>query len=271
MTDATPLFFIAGPCVMESREFVIECAEALREIFSSCNATWIFKSSFDKANRSAPDGFRGLPMDQGLQTMADIRERYGIRVLTDVHETWQVPHAAQAVDVLQIPALLCRQTDLVMAAAASGRPVNYKKGQFLAPWDMKNVIAKAREASRAAGHGEGTFFVCERGTMFGYNNLVADMRGLPIMARDTGCPVVFDATHSVQLPGALGSQSGGQADMAPVLARAAVATGHVAGVFFETHPEPGKALCDAQVMLPFSKVAGFVTRLLRIAGACGPV
>jgi 2-dehydro-3-deoxyphosphooctonate aldolase (KDO 8-P synthase) len=269
MIDFRELFFIAGPCVMEGRGFVLECAEALREIFAASGAPWIFKSSFDKANRSSLGGFRGMPMDQGLQTLAEVRSTIGVPVLTDVHETWQVPHAAQAVDVLQIPALLCRQTDLVMAAAATGKPVNYKKGQFLAPWDMPNVIAKARHASRAAGHGEGAFLVCERGSMFGYNDLVVDMRALGIMSRDTGCPVVFDATHSVQRPGALGGESGGRPELAPDLARAAVATGHVAGVFFETHPEPPRALCDAHVMLPFRDIAPLISQLRAIA-ACLP-
>jgi 2-dehydro-3-deoxyphosphooctonate aldolase (KDO 8-P synthase) len=267
MIDFRNFFIVAGPCVMEGRAFVFECAHALQEIFSACGVPWIFKSSFDKANRSSLDGFRGMPMDQGLQTLADVRAALGVPVLTDVHETWQVAPAAQAVDVLQVPALLCRQTDLVMAAAAAGKPVNYKKGQFLAPWDMANVIAKARHASREAGHGDGAFLVCERGAMFGYNNLVVDMRSFAIMARDTGCPVIFDATHSVQLPGALGSQSGGQPDLAPVLARAAMATGCVSGVFFETHPEPSKALCDAQVMLPFSQVGPLAAQLRAIA-AC---
>ncbi|NDY58881.1 3-deoxy-8-phosphooctulonate synthase [Desulfovibrio sulfodismutans] len=270
MMNFSSFFCIAGPCVMESTDFVYESACALQEIFSQTATPWIFKSSFDKANRSSVAGFRGLSMDRGLEVLDAIRRRLGVPVVTDVHETWQVRPVAEVVDVLQTPALLCRQTDLIMAAAATGKPVNYKKGQFLAPWDMGNVIAKARHASRAAGHGEGNFLVCERGTMFGYNNLVVDMRGFSLMAQATGCPVVFDATHSVQLPGALGHASGGQPDLAPALARAAMATGHVRGVFFETHPEPAKALCDAHVMLPFAEVAPLVAQLRAIAECLRP-
>ncbi|MDQ7830302.1 MAG: 3-deoxy-8-phosphooctulonate synthase [Desulfovibrionaceae bacterium] len=270
MIDFDKLFFIAGPCVMESEDFAYACACALKEIFATTNTPWIFKSSFDKANRSACDGFRGIPMDRGLRVLEKIRSTLGVAVLTDVHEAWQAGPVAEVADVLQVPALLCRQTDLVMAAAAAGRPVNYKKGQFMAPWDMGNVIAKARRAASEAGHGPGQFLVCERGTMFGYNNLVVDMRSFPLMAEATGCPVVFDATHSVQLPGALGSASGGDAALAPVLARAAMATGHVSGIFFETHPEPAKALCDAHVMLPFREVAPLVAQLRAIAASLRP-
>ncbi len=232
-----PLFLIAGPCVVESREMAMDTAGNLKEMTAALGIPFIYKSSYDKANRSSSKSFRGLGMDTGLQILAEVRKQIGVPVLTDVHSEDEIAAVAAVVDVLQTPAFLCRQTDFIRAAAMSGKPVNIKKGQFLAPGDMKNVVDKAREAS-----GKDNIMVCERGASFGYNNLVSDMRSLAIM-RETNCPVVFDATHSVQLPGGQGTSSGGQREFVPVLARAAVATG-VAGVFMETHPNPGKALSD---------------------------
>ena len=232
-----PLFLIAGPCVVESRQMALDTAGKLKEIAAAVGVPFIYKSSYDKANRSSSKSFRGLGMDKGLEILADVRKQIGVPVLTDVHAEDEIAAVAAVVDVLQTPAFLCRQTDFIHAAAMSGKPVNIKKGQFLAPGDMKNVVDKAREAS-----GRDNIMVCERGASFGYNNLVSDMRALAIM-RDTNCPVVFDATHSVQLPGGQGSSSGGQREFVPVLARAAVAAG-VAGVFMETHPNPEKALSD---------------------------
>ena len=233
-----PFFLIAGPCVVESRQLAFDTAGQLKEIAAAVGVPFIYKSSYDKANRSSNKSFRGLGMDKGLEILDEVRKQLGVPVLTDVHEIDEIDAAAAAVDVLQTPAFLCRQTDFISAVAASGKPVNIKKGQFLAPGDMKNVVEKARDA---AGRDD-TIMVCERGATFGYNNLVSDMRSLAIM-RDTGCPVVYDATHSVQLPGGQGSSSGGQREFVPVLARAAVASG-VAGVFMETHPDPAKALSD---------------------------
>jgi 2-dehydro-3-deoxyphosphooctonate aldolase (KDO 8-P synthase) len=232
-----PLFLIAGPCVVESREMALDTAGKLKEIAAAVGVPFIYKSSYDKANRSSGKSFRGLGMEKGLEILADVKKQIGVPVLTDVHAEDEITAVAAVVDVLQTPAFLCRQTDFIHAAAKSGKPVNIKKGQFLAPGDMKNVVDKAREAS-----GKDNIMVCERGASFGYNNLVSDMRSLAIM-RDTNCPVVFDATHSVQLPGGQGSSSGGQREFVPVLARAAVAAG-VAGVFMETHPNPEKALSD---------------------------
>ena len=232
-----PLFLIAGPCVVESRQMALDTAGKLKEIAAAVDVPFIYKSSYDKANRSSGKSFRGLGMDKGLEILADVKKQIGVPVLTDVHAEDEIAAVAAVVDVLQTPAFLCRQTDFIHAAAMSGKPVNIKKGQFLAPGDMKNVVDKAREAS-----GKDNIMVCERGVSFGYNNLVSDMRSLAIM-RDTNCPVVFDATHSVQLPGGQGSSSGGQREFVPVLARAAVAAG-VAGVFIETHPKPEKALSD---------------------------
>ena len=232
-----PFFLIAGPCVIESRDFAFDVAGQMKELTGSLGIPYIFKASYDKANRSSGKSFRGIGMEKGLETLAAIREQLDIPVLTDVHTEAEVPAVAQAVDVLQTPAFLCRQTDFIGAVAASGKPVNIKKGQFLSPHDMKNVVDKARAAS-----GEDNILVCERGAMFGYNNLVSDMRSLAIM-RETGCPVVFDATHSVQLPGGKGTASGGQREFVPVLARAAIATG-IAGVFMETHPNPEQAMSD---------------------------
>jgi 2-dehydro-3-deoxyphosphooctonate aldolase (KDO 8-P synthase) len=232
-----PLFLIAGPCVIESKDLAHDTAGRLKEITATLGIPFIYKSSFDKANRSAIGSFRGPGMDEGLAILESVRREIGVPVLTDVHDIPEIEPVAAVVDVLQTPAFLCRQTDFIQAVAASGKPVNIKKGQFLAPWDMKNVVDKAK----AAG-GEGKILVCERGVSFGYNNLVSDMRSLAVM-RETGCPVVFDATHSVQLPGGQGSSSGGQREFVPVLARAAVAAG-VSGLFMETHPQPEKALSD---------------------------
>ncbi|MBY0578393.1 MAG: 3-deoxy-8-phosphooctulonate synthase [Burkholderiales bacterium] len=232
-----PFFLIAGPCVIESKELAIDTAGALKELCNSLSIPFIYKSSYDKANRSSAKSFRGMGMDEGLKILAEVKSQIGVPVLTDVHAIDEIGQAASVVDVLQTPAFLCRQTDFIQAAARSGKPVNIKKGQFLAPWDMKQVVEKARLAS-----GNDSIMVCERGVSFGYNNLVSDMRSLMVM-RETNCPVVFDATHSVQLPGGQGDRSGGQREFVPVLARAAVAAG-VSGMFMETHPDPDSALSD---------------------------
>ena len=232
-----PLFLIAGPCVVESRQLAMDVAGTLKAICAEVGVPFIFKASYDKANRSSGKSFRGLGMDKGLEILGDVRKQIGVPVLTDVHDASEISAVAAVVDVLQTPAFLCRQTDFIYAVASAGKPVNIKKGQFLAPADMKNVVDKARSASNADN-----IMVCERGATFGYNNLISDMRGLMVM-RDTGCPVVFDATHSVQLPGGQGTASGGERKFVPVLARAAVATG-IAGIFMETHPNPEKALSD---------------------------
>ena len=232
-----PLFVIAGPCVVESRQLAFDTAGELKRICAELDIPFIYKSSYDKANRSSIKSFRGLGMDKGLEILGEVRKQFGVPVLTDVHETEEIAAAAAVVDVLQTPAFLCRQTDFICAVASAGKPVNIKKGQFLASGDMKNVVEKARLAS-----GTDNLMVCERGASFGYNNLISDMRSLMIM-RETGCPVVFDATHSVQLPGGQGTVSGGQREFVPVLARAAVACG-IAGLFMETHPNPEKALSD---------------------------
>jgi 2-dehydro-3-deoxyphosphooctonate aldolase (KDO 8-P synthase) len=253
-----PLFLIAGPCVIESRELALETAGALQELCAGLDIPLIYKSSYDKANRSSGASFRGLGMERGLEILAEVRTRIGVPVLTDVHERADVSTVAAVVDVLQTPAFLCRQTDFIMACAASGKPVNIKKGQFLAPGDMQNVVTKAREA---AG-GRDTIMVCERGVSFGYNNLISDMRSLAIM-RQTGCPVVFDATHSVQLPGGQGNASGGQREFVPVLARAAVAVG-VAGLFMETHPRPEQALSDGPNAWPLPRMASLLATLKEI-------
>jgi 2-dehydro-3-deoxyphosphooctonate aldolase (KDO 8-P synthase) len=242
-----PFFLIAGPCVVESEQLQMDVAGRLKEMTSALGIPFIFKSSYDKANRSSGKSFRGPGMEKGLEILAKVKKTLGVPILTDVHTEADVATVAKVVDVLQTPAFLCRQTDFIHAVARAGRPVNIKKGQFLAPSDMKNVVDKAREAS-----GTDNIMVCERGASFGYNNLVSDMRSLAIM-RDTGCPVVFDATHSVQLPGGQGSTSGGQREFVPVLARAAIATG-VAGVFMETHPDPSKALSDGPNAWPLGKM-----------------
>ncbi|MGB0747374.1 MAG: 3-deoxy-8-phosphooctulonate synthase [Magnetospiraceae bacterium] len=252
-----PLTMIAGPCVLESRDHALETASAIKEICASVGIGVIYKTSFDKANRTSISGVRGMGLSKALAVFAEIKESLGLPVLTDVHDAAQCVEAAKVVDVLQIPAFLCRQTDLLLAAAETGAVVNVKKGQFLAPWDMKNVVAKLE-----AG-GNRKVLVTERGASFGYNTLVADMRGLPIMARDTGCPVVFDATHSVQQPGGKGTASGGQREFAPVLARAAVAIG-VAAVFMETHPDPDNAPSDGPNMVPLGQLKGVLDILMTL-------
>ena len=257
-----PLFLIAGPCVVESRELQIEVAGKLKEITGRLGVPFIFKSSYDKANRSSGRSFRGLGMEKGLQILAEVKRQVGVPVLTDVHEQDEVKPAAEVVDVLQTPAFLCRQTDFIRAAASAGKPVNIKKGQFLSPQEMRNVVDKAREAAREAGSREDNILVCERGFSFGYGNLVSDMRSLAIM-RDTGCPVVFDATHSVQLPGGQGTASGGQREFIPVLARAAVASG-IAGLFMETHPDPARALSDGPNAWPLGMMQGLLETLVEL-------
>jgi 2-dehydro-3-deoxyphosphooctonate aldolase (KDO 8-P synthase) len=257
-----PLFLIAGPCVVESEAMALDTAGRLKEITASLGIPFIYKSSYDKANRSSGKSFRGLGIDEGLRILAEVRTKIGVPVLTDVHDEDEVPIAARVVDVIQTPAFLCRQTDFIRACAVSGRPVNIKKGQFLAPHDMKNVVDKAREAAREAGLSEDRFLVCERGASFGYNNLVSDMRSLAIM-RETGCPVVFDATHSVQLPGGQGTSSGGQREFVPVLARAAVAVG-IAGVFMETHPDPKNAKSDGPNAVPLARMRELLETLVAL-------
>jgi 2-dehydro-3-deoxyphosphooctonate aldolase (KDO 8-P synthase) len=257
-----PIFLIAGPCVIESEELQLRTAEALKAITERLGMFFIFKSSFDKANRSSDASFRGPGIDEGLRILEKVRDTLGVPVLTDVHDIPQVGPVAEVVDVLQTPAFLARQTDFIHAVAASGKPVNIKKGQFMAPADMKNVVDKARNAARSAGINDETIMVCERGASFGYNNLVSDMRGLAIM-RETGCPVVFDATHSVQLPGGQGTSSGGQREHVPVLARAAVASG-VAGLFMETHPDPANAKSDGPNAWPLDRMERLLTTLKAI-------
>src|SRR5437764_5684234 len=257
-----PLFLIAGPCVVESEELQLRAAERLKGITDRIGVQFIFKSSFDKANRSSDKSFRGPGIDEGLRILQKVREEIGVPVLTDVHEIPQIGPVAEVVDVLQTPAFLARQTDFIHAVAASGKPVNIKKAQFMAPHDMTNVVDKARSAAQAAGVNEETIMVCERGASFGYNNLVSDMRSLAIM-RETGCPVVFDATHSVQLPGGQGTSSGGQREFIPVLARAAVASG-VAGPFMETHPDPANAKSDGPNAWPLDRMESLLTTLVEL-------
>jgi 2-dehydro-3-deoxyphosphooctonate aldolase (KDO 8-P synthase) len=252
-----PLFLIAGPCVIESEQMAIDTAGQLKEICNSLQINFIYKSSYDKANRSSGKTFRGFGMEAGLKILEKVKAQVGVPVLTDVHDEDEIAPVASVVDVLQTPAFLCRQTDFIHAVAKSGKPVNIKKGQFLSPWDMKNVVDKAREVS-----GGDTIMVCERGASFGYNNLVSDMRSLAVM-RNTGCPVVFDATHSVQLPGGQGTASGGQREFVPILARAAVAAG-VAGVFMETHPDPAKALSDGPNAFPLGHLKEMLQTLKAI-------
>jgi len=242
-----PLFLIAGPCVIESEAMTLDVAGQLKEITASLNIPFIFKSSYDKANRSSNKTFRGFGIDEGLRILSEVKKQIGVPVLTDVHDQFQVSQVASVVDVLQTPAFLCRQTDFISAVATSGKPVNIKKGQFLAPGDMKQVVTKAKEANG----GLDNIMVCERGASFGYNTLVSDMRSLSIM-RETNCPVVFDATHSVQQPGGQGDKSGGQSEFVPVLARAAVASG-ISGIFMETHPNPKEALSDGPNAWPLKK------------------
>ena len=257
-----PFFLIAGPCVIESEQLQMDVAGQLKEITGSLGVPFIFKSSFDKANRSSGTSFRGPGMARGLEILAKVRQELGVPVLTDVHTEAEIPAVAAVVDVLQTPAFLCRQTDFIHAVARSGKPVNIKKGQFLSPHEMKNVMEKARAAAREAGLSEDRFMACERGASFGYNNLVSDMRSLAIM-RETGCPVVFDATHSVQLPGGQGTSSGGAREMVPVLARAAVAVG-VAGLFMETHPDPTRALSDGPNAVPLKHMKALLETLVAL-------
>ena len=249
-----PLFLIAGPCVIESQQMALDTAGQLQEICRELNIPFIYKSSYDKANRSSGKSFRGFGLDAGLKILSEVKAQLGVPVLTDVHSIEEIAPVAAVVDVLQTPAFLCRQTDFIHAVARCGRPVNIKKGQFLSPWDMKNVVDKAREAS-----GADNIMVCERGASFGYNNLVSDMRSRAVM-RNTGCPVVFDATHSVQLPGGQGTVSGGQREFVPVLARAAVAAG-VSGLFMETHPNPSKALSDGPNAFPLGHLKALLQTL----------
>ena len=253
--NALPLQLIAGPCALESKDHALEMASALKELTAKVGIGFIYKTSFDKANRTSGKSQRGLGLDGALPIFAEIRQKLGVPVLTDVHEAQQCAAVAEVVDVLQIPAFLCRQTDLLVAAAATGRVINIKKGQFLAPWDMANVVAKV------TGAGNRNVLVTERGASFGYNTLVSDMRALPILARTTGAPVIFDATHSVQQPGGQGTSSGGEREFVPVLARAAVAVG-VAGVFIETHDNPDRAPSDGPTMVPLKQMDGILGRLI---------
>jgi 2-dehydro-3-deoxyphosphooctonate aldolase (KDO 8-P synthase) len=257
-----PFFLIAGPCVIESQQLALDTAGRLKEITRELGIPFIYKSSFDKANRSSGSSFRGLGMDKGLEILAEVKRQIGVPVLTDIHEIDEIKPVAAVVDVLQTPAFLCRQTDFIRACAQSGKPVNIKKGQFLAPGDMKNVIDKARDAAKEAGLEQDSFMACERGVSFGYNNLVSDMRSLAIM-RETGCPVVFDATHSVQLPGGQGTSSGGQREFVPVLARAAVAVG-IAGLFMETHPNPAEAKSDGPNAVPLGRMKDLLATLVEL-------
>ena len=260
--NRSPFFLIAGPCVIESQEMLIEIAGKVKEVCDSLGIRYIFKASFDKANRTSSKSFRGPGMDEGLKMLDEVRRQVGVPILTDVHTAEQVPVVASVVDVLQTPAFLCRQTDFIEACARSGKPVNIKKGQFLAPHDMVNVVAKAREAAAEAGLETNNFMVCERGASFGYGNLVSDMRSLAIM-RETKAPVVFDATHSVQLPGGQGTSSGGDRRFVPVLSRAAVAVG-IDGLFMETHPNPACALSDGPNCVPLHRMSDLLEDLVRI-------
>ena len=252
-----PLFLIAGPCVIESRQMALDTAGQLQEICRELNLPFIYKSSYDKANRSSGKSFRGFGLDAGLKILGEVKAQLGVPVLTDVHGIDEIAAVAAVVDVLQTPAFLCRQTDFIQAVASAGKPVNIKKGQFLSPWDMQNVVEKARDAS-----GQDNIMVCERGASFGYNNLVSDMRSLAVM-RNTGCPVVFDATHSVQLPGGQGTVSGGQREFVPVLARAAVAAG-ISGLFMETHPDPSRALSDGPNAFPLGHIKALLQTLMAL-------
>jgi 2-dehydro-3-deoxyphosphooctonate aldolase (KDO 8-P synthase) len=255
-----PFFLIAGPCVIESEQMAMDTAGTLRDITTALGIPFIYKSSFDKANRSSGTSFRGPGMERGLEILAAVKKQIGVHVLTDIHAIDEIEVVAAVVDVLQTPAFLCRQTDFIQACATSGKPVNIKKGQFLAPHDMVHVMAKARAAAEAAGLSPDRFMACERGASFGYNNLVSDMRSLAIM-RETNCPVVFDATHSVQLPGGQGTTSGGQREFVPVLARAAIAAG-VSGVFMETHPDPANAKSDGPNAVPLNRMRELLATLV---------
>lgn len=251
-----PFLLIAGPCVLESSALAREVAAALKEIAARLNVSLVFKSSFDKANRTSLDSYRGPGLEEGLKILADIRDDYGVPVVSDIHETWHVDAVSQVLDMLQIPAFLCRQTDLLVAAARSGKAINLKKGQFVSPWEMENAVQKIK------GSGNRNLLLCERGSVLGYNNLVVDMRALPVM-RSLGCPVIFDATHSVQLPGGAGKSSGGQRQFIPSLSRAAIAAG-IDGIFMEVHPQPEKALCDGPNSMPLDQVESLLQTLMRI-------
>ena len=257
-----PFFLIAGPCVIESEQMAMDTAGHLQEITKLLQIPFIYKSSFDKANRSSGDSFRGLGMERGLEILAEVKSQLGVSILTDIHSIEEIKPVCEVVDVLQTPAFLCRQTDFIQACAQSGRPVNIKKGQFLAPHDMVHVIKKARSAAKAVGLEEDNFMACERGVSFGYNNLVSDMRSLAIM-RQTHAPVVFDATHSVQLPGGQGTTSGGQREFVPVLARAAMAVG-ISGIFMETHPDPAQAMSDGPNAVPLKQMKALLETLKEI-------
>lgn len=257
-----PFFLIAGPCVIESEQMAMDTAGHLQEITKVLQIPFIYKSSFDKANRSSGDSFRGLGMERGLEILAEVKSQLGVSILTDIHSIAEIKPVCEVVDVLQTPAFLCRQTDFIQACAQSGRPVNIKKGQFLAPHDMVHVIKKARSAAKAVGLEEDNFMACERGVSFGYNNLVSDMRSLAIM-RQTHAPVVFDATHSVQLPGGQGTTSGGQREFVPVLARAAMAVG-ISGIFMETHPDPAQAMSDGPNAVPLKHMKALLETLKEI-------
>jgi len=257
-----PFFLIAGPCVIESEQMAMDTAGHLQEITKLLQIPFIYKSSFDKANRSSGDSFRGLGMERGLEILAEVKSQLGVSILTDIHSIEEIKPVCEVVDVLQTPAFLCRQTDFIQACAQSGRPVNIKKGQFLAPHDMVHVIKKARSAAKAVGLEEDNFMACERGVSFGYNNLVSDMRSLAIM-RQTHAPVVFDATHSVQLPGGQGATSGGQREFVPVLARAAMAVG-ISGIFMETHPDPAQAMSDGPNAVPLKQMKALLETLKEI-------
>lgn len=257
-----PFFLIAGPCVIESEQMAMDTAGHLQEITKVLQIPFIYKSSFDKANRSSGDSFRGLGMERGLEILAEVKSQLGVSILTDIHSIDEIKPVCEVVDVLQTPAFLCRQTDFIQACAQSGRPVNIKKGQFLAPHDMVHVIKKARSAAKAVGLEEDNFMACERGVSFGYNNLVSDMRSLAIM-RQTHAPVVFDATHSVQLPGGQGATSGGQREFVPVLARAAMAVG-ISGIFMETHPDPAQAMSDGPNAVPLKHMKALLETLKEI-------
>ena len=260
-----PFFLIAGPCVIESEGMVLDIAGQMKEITEALGIPYVFKASFDKANRTSIDSYRGPGIEQGLAILEQVKRQFGLPVLTDVHEDTPLNEVAAVVDVLQTPAFLCRQTNFIRAVASQGKPVNIKKGQFLAPWDMRHVIDKARAAAREAGLSEDRFLACERGASFGYNNLVSDMRSLAIL-RETGAPVVFDATHSVQMPGGEGGKSGGQREFVPALARAAAAVG-VAGIFMETHPNPEQALSDGPNAWPLGRMSDLLTTLRELDSA----
>lgn len=264
MYENNKIFFIAGPCVIESRAFLHECADFLCNIFRENNVQFILKSSFYKANRTSYSSYRGPGIDDGLVILNDVKEKYNIKITTDIHETWQANPVAQVADIIQIPARLCQQTNLIESAAITGKSINFKKGQFIAPHDMKFVVEKARHISQNNFHKSIDYFVTERGTFYGENKLIVDMRSLGIMKKCTNCPIIYDASHSIQLPGSLRGSSGGEIEHFSDLACAAIATGHVSGIFFETHPNPGDALCDGPIQLPFSQVSSFLQRIISL-------